>query len=62
MQPVKRQSLFTDLSTQEAATVNGAWGHYYRPVYFCYPVSWSGSSGSSPSVNQTVNVNVQIDD
>ncbi|MDX2242309.1 MAG: hypothetical protein NW224_16615 [Leptolyngbyaceae cyanobacterium bins.302] len=65
MQTVKRSSLFTDLSSQESATVRGAWGrHYYSPVYYCYPVSsggsWGGSSGSS--VSQSVNVNVYIDD
>jgi len=62
MKTVKHESLFTDLTAQEAATVSGAWGHYYRPVYYCYPVSWGGSSSSSPSVSQTVNVTVKIDD
>lgn len=64
MQTVKRDSLFTELTSQEAATVSGASGYYfYRPVYYCYPVSWGSSSGSStPSVNQTVNVNVVIED
>jgi hypothetical protein len=60
---VKRSSLFTDLSAQEASTINGAWGYYSSPVYFCYPVSWGGSSWSSgASVNQSVNVNVRIED
>lgn len=66
MQTVKRSSLFTDLSSQEAATVRGAWGHYYSsPVYFCYPVSSGGSWGggsSGSSVSQSVNVNVYIED
>ncbi|MDX2232827.1 MAG: hypothetical protein NW220_24565 [Leptolyngbyaceae cyanobacterium bins.349] len=62
---VKRSSLFTDLSAQEASSINGAWSHYYSaPTFYCYPVSsWGGSSWSSgSSVNQTVNVNVKIDD
>ena len=62
MQTAAKNNLFTDLSAQEASTINGAsrWGYYY-PVYYCYPVSsWGGSGGSS--VNQTVNVTVKIDD
>ncbi len=63
MQTAQSKSLFTELSAQEAATVNGAWGHDFRRVYHCYPVSWGGSSSwNSPSINQTVNVNVTIDD
>lgn len=64
MQTVKRSSLFTELSPQEASTIKGAWGrHYYSPVYYCFPVHSGGSSwSSSPSVSQTVNVNVHIDD
>ncbi len=63
MTTAKSGSLFTNLSTQEAANINGAWG-YYSPVYYCYPVSsWGGSSGSSgSSVTQSVNVNVRIED
>ena len=62
MTTAKSGSLFTNLSAQEAANINGAW--YYSPVYYCYPVSsWGGSSGSSgSSVNQSVNVNVLIED
>lgn len=64
MQTAQSTSLFTDLTAQEAATVSGAWGQDFRPVYYCYPVSWvnSRSGWSSPSINQTVNVNVTIDD
>uniref|UniRef100_A0A832H898 Uncharacterized protein n=1 Tax=Oscillatoriales cyanobacterium SpSt-402 TaxID=2282168 RepID=A0A832H898_9CYAN len=73
---VTQNQLFTELSSEEAANVNGASGFYYwRPVYRCQPVhwgssggswgssggSWGGSSGGS-SVNQTVNVNVVIED
>jgi hypothetical protein len=58
------QSLFTPLTSQEAASVSGAWRSDFRTVYYCYPVTWVGgsSSASSPSVNQTVNVNIVIDD
>lgn len=62
MQTEKSQSLFTALTSQEAASVRGAWGSDFRTVYYCYPVTWGGSSTSSPSVNQTVNVNIVIDD
>lgn len=66
MQTAQTQ-LFTPLSVEEAANVNGAYGYY--PVYHCYPVSsWGGGHGgswggsSSSSVNQSVNVNVLIED
>lgn len=65
MQTEKSQPLFTPLTSQEAASVSGAWGSDFRTVYYCYPVTWGGSSSSSassPSVNQTVNVNIVIDD
>ncbi|MBF2028233.1 MAG: hypothetical protein IGS48_15950 [Oscillatoriales cyanobacterium C42_A2020_001] len=66
---ITNNQLFTALSAEESANVNGASGYYYwRPVYHCYPVVWGGSGGSwggssgGSSVNQTVNVNVQIED
>ncbi|EKQ70890.1 hypothetical protein OsccyDRAFT_1198 [Leptolyngbyaceae cyanobacterium JSC-12] len=59
---VTQNQLFTELSSEEAANITGASGFYYwHPVYRCHPVHWGGSSGWS-SVNQTVNVNVVIDD
>ncbi len=66
MEMLKQSAVFTEISAEEAANINGAWGgHYYhRPIYCYYPVypsGGSGSSSSSPNVNQSVNVNVVID-
>lgn len=59
-------SLFTNLSSEEASKMNGGYYGYYYPVYRCYPIyssgGYSGGYGSSSNVNQTVNVNVQIED
>lgn len=66
--------LFTDLTPEQASNINGAYGYY--PTYYCYPASYYGGGysnygyggygggygGYSSSVNQSVNVNVQIED
>jgi hypothetical protein len=71
MQTVAQNTLFTDISSEEAANINGAYGYYYYyPDYYCYPVYYrsyapsygGGSSGSNSSVTQTTNVNVLIED
>jgi hypothetical protein len=73
MQSVATTSLFTDLSSEEAANVNGARYnnfYYYNPqstvsnwgTSFVPCQSWGWSGGSNPGVSQTVNVNVQIKD
>jgi hypothetical protein len=77
MQSATQTSLFTELSAEEASNINGArrrrGGNYYYyspssysydyPRYGCgYYGGYSGGGYAAPSVNQTVNVNVQIED
>lgn len=62
MQTQVPQSLFTALTSDEAAKTQGGQCFYYVPRYTCFrPVAYfqpySGNS-SSPSVNQTVNISI----
>lgn len=75
MKSNKTNSLFTSLTAEEASNINGACYYYWNPCRStCWSSggswgggSWGGGSGgwsggSSSSVNQTVNVNVLVED
>ncbi len=67
---IMSSSLFTDLSTEEAQTVQGGRRHrrsfdsFFRPATTpSYPsYNYGGDGFSGTAVNQTVNVNVLYED
>ncbi|MBE9039835.1 hypothetical protein IQ235_03385 [Oscillatoriales cyanobacterium LEGE 11467] len=69
MQISQRNNLFTELTTEEAATVNGAHGYYYyRPRYVSYGQGYGygygqgqgGYRGGTTNVTQNVNVRLVV--
>jgi len=58
MQDKQEKQLFTEITTEESATVNGGGGcGYYNPWYS--PSNYYNSRRSRPYYNQTVNVYFQ---
>jgi hypothetical protein len=73
MQTIEKSALFTELTVEESAEINGACRYFHNPCWNpCWsPCSsgWGGGSGGygygysgSSAVTQTTNVNVLIDD
>ena len=64
MNDTQTTSLFTDLTTEESATINGAYGYGYRPYAWWrnrryHPVAYRPyNNNKSTTVNVKVNVNV----
>ena len=59
MKDTQKNSLFTELTTNESATING--GYHYRPCYDYYPSYWGGRRRSNTTVNVSTYVNVEVD-
>lgn len=65
MQMTEKTNLFTELTNEEAATVNGAHGYYYyRPRYVSYGQGYGQGYGygyqGGTRTNVTQNVNVRL--
>ena len=59
MKDTQKNSLFTELTTNESATING--GYRYYPCYDYYPSYWGGRRRSNTTVNVSTYVNVEVE-
>lgn len=57
MKDTQKSSLFTELTTDESATINGG-RYYYSPCYYGYRPYYDG--GYRRSNNTTVNVSTYV--
>lgn len=58
MKDTQKNSLFTELTTNESATING--GYHYYPCYNYYP-SYGRSRRSNTTVSVSTYVNVEVE-